>query len=135
MAKKAVPKPLTTAAMAWLAGARKGESFDYFRGDITRVMMTPEEAMTNEQRRQHSITCQRIRVANKRDGGKRRPPPIPDRWRLVRPDLTDLLEIVDRAEVRGLVTLSVTVIGKADRIYTMTCAIQRNGLAAVRERK
>lgn len=133
--RKPQRKPYTEAARAWLATARKGETFEYFRGDISRILMSPEECMTNAQRRAHSQVCERIRKDNKRTGAKTRPPPIPDRYERERPDVVELMEDVDRAEVRGLIELSVVAIDKETRIYIMTCTVQRNGLRAVRERE
>lgn len=128
--------PLLRKAERWLGQAQKGETFEFWRGaDIRRVMMTPEERMTNSQRKAHSEACKAAREEAKRTGKKAKRIKIPDEFEDVKDNLIELFEFVEYHELRGLVETKCIVVGSTGtRVYEMTCMIQRNGLKAVRDR-
>lgn len=121
--------PKTDAAREWLACAKKHESIVYWRGRLDRACNTPEANMSNAERRDHSAKVK----AAKRAGV--RAPRIPDPYKHEREDARQIIELVEQAELRGLVELRTVVFGRHDHVYEMTCIVQRNGLAAVRNRK
>lgn len=117
------------AAVAWLGQAKKGERFTYWRGRLDRACNTPEQNMSNAERREHQASCRAARKS------KTDPPLPPDPFKRVREDARKLLDWVEQQELHGLVELKTIVLSKDHRVYEMACLVQRNGLAAVRARK
>jgi len=127
MAKSKTPK--LDAAKSWLSQAKKGERYEFWRGNLERACNTPEQNMSNQERRDHQAAVKAARRAKK-------PLPLPpDPYAKVRADARDLQEFVEHQEVRGLVEIRVTVLTKFDQRYEMVCLVQRNGLSAVRARE
>lgn len=126
-----MPKKSTTprrdAAEEWLKSARKGETFVFWRGELSRALRTPEQNMSNEERRRHTAACRLARAEG------RKPPPIRDLYAKVREDAFAVEELIDRWTYRGLIETSISL-ERDERVYTMKCIVQRNGLAAVRNR-
>lgn len=127
MSKKS-KTPRHDAAEEWLKSARMGETFVFWRGELARALRSPEQNMSNEQRREHSIAC---KVA-KKQGWKK--PAIPDPYAKVREDAMAVERLIDHWTYRGLIETAITL-ERDERVYTMKCIVQRNGLAAVRNRK
>lgn len=128
MARKS-KTPRYDDAVAWLAQAKKGETFEFWRGQFAKACKTPEQNISNAERRKHQADA---RAAKKAGLPK---PKLPDPYKSVRADARALEEFVDYWELRGLVETSITVVDERTRSYTITCLIQRNGLAAVRARR
>jgi len=123
--------PKLDAAVAWLAQAKKGERMEVWRGHLDRACATPESNMSNAQRRAHQAASRKARKL-----GKPRPDP-PDPYAKVRDEARLMIEWLERNELRGLIEIKITVMDakQHDRIYEVECAVQRNGLAAVRARR
>lgn len=133
---KPQPGPLCAALEAWIAQAKKGERFEYFRGpSIDRILMTPEQRMTKQQRAEREIMLKIERAKAKKDGKKFRAPPVPDEFKEIKPDVMALVELVEGYELRGLVDLRCIVLSAGVRSYEMSMNIQRNGLPGVRARE
>lgn len=127
MAKSSTPR--TDAAEAWLSQARKGDVFTYWRGNLERTCRTPEQNMSNQERRDHQAACRAAKKANKQ------PPRPPDHYKDERPDARKIVEWADRQELRGLIETRVVCISKDERVYEAECLVQRNGLSSIRKRK
>ena len=134
-----VPKPekgpLCAAAEEWIAQAVKGERFEYFRGPIIeRVLMTPEQRMTKQQRAEREVMLKIERAKAAKAGKKFKAPDVPDEFFDIKPDVMALVELMERWEHRGLVNLRTIVLSPAERSYEMVMMLQRNGLRSVRAR-
>jgi len=125
----AAKTPKTDAAVAWLAQARKGEVYTCWRGLLERACNTPEQNMSNQERRDHQAACRAAKKA------KKPLPKPPDPFKSVRNDARALLDFIEQQELRGLVELKTVVMSKDERVYELRCRVQRNGLKAVRDRK
>lgn len=121
--------PRTDAAVEWLASAKKGEVFTCWRGLLERACNTPEQNMSNQERRDHQAACRAARKA------KRELPKPPDPFKDVRDDARALTEFIEHQQLRGLIELKTIVMSKTERVYELRCLVQRNGLTAVRKRK
>lgn len=120
--------PKYDAAVAWLAQANKGESFVYFKGNMSRTMQTAEQNMSNTERRAHAVACKVARKAKKPVPR----PPDPDADK--RADARRLDEWIARQELRGVISLRIVVMSRWVKHYEMECIVQRNGLPGVRAR-
>jgi hypothetical protein len=120
--------PHYDAAVAWLGQAKKGEVYVYWRGHLDRACNTPEQNMSNAERRNHQAAC---RAARK---NKTTLPKPPDPFKPIRADARAVREWAEHQEIRGLVDLK-TIVHDKRRVYEMKCIVQRNGLAAVRARR
>lgn len=127
MAKK-TKTPRHDAATVWLKTCRKGESHVFWVGEFARALRTPEQNMSNEERRLHSQACK----SAKKSGTPK--PKIKDPYKAIRADAKAVEELVDHWTLRGLIETKITLEAE-ERIYEMVCVVQRNGLRAVRERR
>lgn len=121
--------PLLDAAKAWVAQANKGECFTYFRGNIVRSMQTPEQNMSNAERREHTAACKAAKKA------KQPKPAPPDPYAHEREDARQLTEFIERQELRGVVETRIVVMSRSVKHYEIECIVQRNGLPGVRARR
>lgn len=121
--------PRLDAAISWLAQAKKGEVYTYWRGHLERACSNPEALMSNTARRDHLNAVKRAK--NKGEPAPKRPDP----YKEVRHDARAIFEWAEHQDVRGLVELRCIVLSKAERVYEMTCIVQRNGLRPVQMRE
>jgi len=134
--KEVSPKegPLCAAAREWLSQAIIRERYIYFTGDMKKVMSSPEQRMTIEQRERHNRKRAAAKAAAKAKGEKYKAIPLVDEFAAMRPDVLALMEMMELHELHGLVHLRTIVLHDGDRAYEAVMRLQRNGLRKVRER-
>lgn len=121
--------PRSDAAVAWLAQAKKGDVYTCWRGQLERACRTPEQNMSNQERRDHQAACRAARKA------KLPVPRPPDPFKDIRDDARSLTEFIEQQSLRGLIEMKTIVLTPTERVYELRCKVQRNGLSAVRKRK